>query len=243
MADRVPPGQVVTRGFPVLHAGSVPLELTAGTFSLTVHGEVTSPITLRFSDLLALPQKDEEVDIHCVTSWSKLSTRWRGVPFSSLAERVGPTPRARFVVMECAQGFTTSLPLEELLQPDVLIAHSYDGNALPAEHGGPVRMLVPRHYFYKSAKWLRGLKFVEVDEPGFWEVRGYSNLADPWRETRYDVDDVREIHRMRKANLFQPVEPKTPATPASRGAAVPSDSPEEAAVLGSGSAAGRSRKS
>ncbi len=209
MATRVPPGQVVTRSWPVLHAGSVPLELTPDTWSLTLHGELEAPTTLRFAELLGLPQADVVVDLHCVTAWTKLGTRWRGVPFRAIAERVRPTARAKFVVMECEQGFTTSLPLEALLDDDVLVAHTYDGRPLPSEHGGPVRVLVPKRYFYKSAKWLRGLRFVPTDEPGFWEVRGYSNLADPWQETRYDVDDVRVIHRMRKANLFHPVDPKT----------------------------------
>lgn len=187
----------------MLHAGSVPTELTPQTWTLDVHGAVDSPLLLDFGQLLSLPQKDVLVDIHCVTSWTKLGTRWRGVPFTALEERVKPRPEARFVVMECEQGFTTSLPIEPLREPDVLIAHTYDEQPLPQEHGGPVRMLVPRRYFYKSAKWLRGLKFVEKDEPGFWELRGYSNLADPWAETRYDLDDVREIHRMRKGSLFR----------------------------------------
>ena len=192
----------------MLHAGTVPLELTPQTWSLRISGEVTEPTTFDFGQLLQLPQRDQITDIHCVTSWTKLGTRWRGVPFRALADRVRPTDRARFVVMQCEQGFTTSLPIGAVLEDDVLLAHTYDEKPLPAEHGGPVRMLVPRRYFYKSAKWLRGLRFVDVDEPGFWEVRGYSNIADPWAETRYDVDDVRLIHRMRKANLFHPVESK-----------------------------------
>ncbi len=207
MGARIPPGQIVNHGFPVLHAGSVPTELTPATWSLTVRGEVEAPFSLTFPELLALPQQDETVDIHCVTSWTKLDTAWSGVPFRDLAARARPRTSARFVVMECEQGFTTSLPLDVLLEPDVLLAHTYDGRPLPAEHGGPVRMLVPRRYFYKSAKWVRGLRFVAEDEPGFWEVRGYSNLADPWRETRYDVDDVRTIHRMRKESLFRSLFP------------------------------------
>jgi DMSO/TMAO reductase YedYZ molybdopterin-dependent catalytic subunit len=205
MAARIPPGQVQTKGWPVLHAGSVPYELTPATWNLSVHGDVEHPLTLSFAQLLALPQKDETVDIHCVTSWTKLGTRWTGVPFTALVERAQPSPDVKFVVMECEQGFTTSLPLSALVEDDVLVAHSYDGQPLPPEHGGPVRMLVPKRYFYKSAKWLRGLKFVRDDEPGFWEVRGYSNIADPWAETRYDVDDVKLIHRMRKQNLFVPL--------------------------------------
>jgi DMSO/TMAO reductase YedYZ molybdopterin-dependent catalytic subunit len=172
---------------------------------MELHGAVENPARLSFAQLLSLPQKDQTVDIHCVTSWTKLDTRWRGVPFTAIEELVHPRPEARFVVLECEQGFTTSLPIEALRAPDVLVAHTYDGKPLPPEHGGPVRMLVPKRYFYKSAKWLRGMKFVAEDEPGFWEVRGYSNIADPWAETRYDVDDVREIHRMRKGSLFKPL--------------------------------------
>jgi DMSO/TMAO reductase YedYZ molybdopterin-dependent catalytic subunit len=191
-----------------LHAGTVPHALTVTNWSLNVHGAVRNPFVLSFADLLKMPQQDQLNDIHCVTSWSKLGMTWRGVPFRAVAERARVEPDARFVVMECEQGFTTSLPVDALMDSDVLVAHTVDGTALPAEHGGPVRMLVPKRYFYKSAKWLRGLKFTKVDEPGFWEVRGYSNIADPWAETRYDVDDVKTIHKMRKANLFQPVDPK-----------------------------------
>ena len=204
-APRVPPGQVITKGWPVLHAGSVPHELTQENWTLSVHGAVNAPYTLDFAGLLAMPQKQETVDIHCVTSWTKLETTWRGIPFRALAERAEPQPPARFVIMESEQGFTTSLPYRILLEDDVMIAYNVEGKPLSIEHGGPVRMLVPRRYFYKSAKWLRGLKFVEHDEPGFWEVRGYSNIADPWAQTRYDVDDVREIHRMRKEHLFKPL--------------------------------------
>jgi DMSO/TMAO reductase YedYZ molybdopterin-dependent catalytic subunit len=202
---RVPPGQILTAGFPVLHAGTIPRDLRPANWSLRIHGRVAHPQELHFSDLLALPRTDEVVDIHCVTSWSKLGTRWSGVAFSEIAARAAPAPEVGFVVMECEQGFTTSLPLSTLREPGVLIAFEYDGMPLPPEHGGPVRMLVPQRYFYKSAKWLRGLRFVEEDEPGFWETRGYSNLADPWQELRYDVDDVRLIHRMRKENLFKPI--------------------------------------
>jgi DMSO/TMAO reductase YedYZ molybdopterin-dependent catalytic subunit len=205
MQNRVPPGQKLTERWPVLHAGSVPTELTIQNWTLELHGEVESPRTLSFAELLALPQQDVACDIHCVTSWSKLGMHWRGVSFRALEALAKPKPTARFVVMECEQGFTTSLPIQALRDDDVLVAHTVENQALVAEHGGPVRMLVPKRYFYKSAKWLRGLKFVTEDEPGFWEVRGYSNIADPWMQTRYDVDDVKVIHRMRKENLFQPL--------------------------------------
>jgi len=213
VADRVPPGQIVTERWPVLHAGSVPDGLTPSTWSLNLHGDVDRPATLSFADLLRFPQQDQVNDVHCVTSWTKLGMRWRGVPFRAVAEAVGVRPTVRFVVMECEQGFTTSLPYEALRESDVLLAHTVDGAPLPSEHGGPVRMLVPHRYFYKSAKWLRGLKFVREDEPGFWEVRGYSNIADPWEETRYTVDDKRVIFRMRKESLFRPLPPREGTPP------------------------------
>ena len=202
----------------MLHAGTVPTELTRENWSLSLHGEVEAPRTLGFADLLRLPQIDVTCDIHCVTSWSKLGMHWRGVPFTAIVDLVRPRPATRFVVMECEQGFTTSLPIEPLQDTDVLVAHTVEGAPLPAEHGGPVRMLVPKRYFYKSAKWLRGLKFVSVDEPGFWEVRGYSNVADPWKETRYDVDDRKVIHKMRRESLFHRISPSegTPDGPDSR---------------------------
>ncbi|MGA8276212.1 MAG: molybdopterin-dependent oxidoreductase [Thermoplasmata archaeon] len=203
--ERVPPGQIVTPRWPVLHAGSVPTGLTPATWSLGLSGSVDAPQSLSFAQLLSLPQVDLTCDIHCVTSWTKLGMHWRGVPFQAIEALVKPRPGVRFVVMQCEQGFTTSLPIDALREEDVLLAHTVEQAPLPAEHGGPVRMLVPKRYFYKSAKWLRGLKFVTDDEPGFWEVRGYSNIADPWSETRYDVDDVKVIHRMRKESLFHPV--------------------------------------
>jgi DMSO/TMAO reductase YedYZ molybdopterin-dependent catalytic subunit len=208
MSARVPPGQKITLSWPVLHAGEVPRGLDVRTYQLGVRGEVERPRTFSFADLLRLPQREVTCDIHCVTSWTRLGMRWAGVPFAALAKEVGARPAARFVIMECEQGFTTSLPIEALQDDDVLLAHTVDGAPLPSEHGGPVRMLVPKRYFYKSAKWLRSLAFVQKDEPGFWEVRGYSNIADPWTETRYDVDDVKVIHRMRKASLFRPLPPK-----------------------------------
>jgi DMSO/TMAO reductase YedYZ molybdopterin-dependent catalytic subunit len=209
---RLPPGQVITEKWQVLHAGSVPTGLTRENWTLTIRGDVEAPRSLNFTDLLALPQTDQTCDIHCVTSWSKLGMHWRGVSFAAVANLARPKPTVRFVVMECEQGFTTSLPIEALTDPDVLLAHTVEGAPLPPEHGGPVRMLVPRRYFYKSAKWLRGLKFVVNDEPGFWEIRGYSNIADPWKQTRYDVDDRQVIYRMRRESLFHRITPKTGAS-------------------------------
>jgi len=182
--ERIPPGQVTTRGWPVLHAGTVP-SISKQTWDLKVHGEVENPLKLTYDDLLKLKRTVQNNDIHCVTTWSKLDMEWEGVRFKDLMEIARPTERARFAVFECEQGFTTNLPLDPLLDNDVMVAFRVDGKDLETVHGGPVRMLVPKRYFYKSAKWLRGIKLVEHDEPGFWEVRGYSNTANPWKEERY----------------------------------------------------------
>lgn len=195
----MPPGQVVTTKFPVLHAGSVP-NLSRDTWSLTVHGEVRSPATFTYEQFLQLPKTTLTCDIHCVTSWSKLDTCWEGVKFKDLMAIVQPIARANFGVFECEQGFTTSLPMNDLMDEDVLLAYRYDGRDLELEHGGPVRALVPKKYFYKSAKWVRGIKLVEEDEPGFWEVRGYSNTADPWLNDRYSID-FSDIFNMRRRVL------------------------------------------
>jgi DMSO/TMAO reductase YedYZ molybdopterin-dependent catalytic subunit len=182
--NRIPPGQVVTRGWPVLHAGGVP-NITKEKWSLEIHGEVENPIKINYEELLKLRTTTQVCDIHCVTTWTKFDVPWEGVRFKDLMEIVKPTPKAHFAIFECEQGFTTNLPLEPLYDDDVMVAFRALGEDLPAEHGGPVRMLVPKRYFYKSAKWLRGIKLTEYDEPGFWEIRGYSNSANPWNQERY----------------------------------------------------------
>lgn len=181
---RLPPGQILTTGWPVLHAGSVPL-VEKEEWSLHVHGEVENELTLSYDQLLQLKRTEETCDIHCVTSWSKFDVRWEGVRFKDLMDVAKPTSKAHFAIFECEHGFTTNLPLEVLYDDDVMVAFRSQGQDLPAEHGGPVRMLVPKRYFYKSAKWLKGIKLSEFDEPGFWEIRGYSNSADPWKQERY----------------------------------------------------------
>lgn len=182
--SRLPPGQILTTGWPVLHAGSVQY-VPKESWSLRVHGEVENELSLNYDRLLQLKRTQQTCDIHCVTTWSKFDVKWEGVRFKDLMEVAKPTLEANFAIFECAQGFTTSLPTSVLYDDDVLIAFKAQGEDLPAEHGGPVRMLVPKRYFYKSAKWLRGIKLSEYDEPGFWEVRGYSNTADPWKQERY----------------------------------------------------------
>ena len=185
VGERLPPGQKETRGWPILHAGSVP-PLHKGNWTLEVSGEgVENPLSINYDTFFELPQTRVGCDIHCVTSWSKFGMNWEGVRFLDLMDRARPNDKARYVVMECEEGWTTSLPMEDLMREDVLLAYRVDGQDLTTAHGGPVRMLIPHKYFYKSAKWLRGLRIQEEDEPGFWEVRGYSNTADPWTEDRY----------------------------------------------------------
>ena len=181
---RLPPGQILTTGWPVLHAGSVPY-VSKETWNLKIHGEVENELNLSYRQLLELKKTEQICDIHCVTSWSKYDVKWEGVRFSDLMELAKPTEKAHFAIFECEQGFTTNLPLDVLYDDDVIVAYRTQGKELPPEHGGPVRMLVPKRYFYKSAKWLRGIKLSEFDEPGFWEIRGYSNSADPWNQERY----------------------------------------------------------
>jgi DMSO/TMAO reductase YedYZ molybdopterin-dependent catalytic subunit len=182
--NRLPPGQIMTNGWPILHAGTVPF-IMEDSWTLKVHGEVENQLTLSYQQLLDLKKTEQVNDIHCVTSWSKFDMKWEGVRFRDLMELTKPTDKAHFAIFECAQGFTTSLPLEALYDDDVLVAYKAQGQDLPAEHGGPVRMLVPKRYFYKSAKWLQGIRLSEFDVPGFWEIRGYSNTADPWKQERY----------------------------------------------------------
>ncbi len=184
-SPRVPPGQFETKAFPVLQSGRIHDELNVNNWDLEVYGEIEKPQKWNFEQLQKLPHSNVQVDIHCVTTWSKLDTKWRGILFTDLVKIIKPTKKAKFVIMECEGGHTTSLSLAEMLKPNVMVADGYDGQLIEAKHGGPVRTLVPHKYFYKSAKWLRKLKFVEKDEPGFWEVRGYSNTADPWQEERY----------------------------------------------------------
>ena len=181
--DRLPPGQSPTLKFPILQIWRAP-RLDLATWSLSVHGEVEAPYALRWEDLLALPQAEQTSDLHCVTRWSKFDTRWTGVPVRTLIERARPTARATHVMVHGHDGYTTNLPLAALLDDDVLIAHHYEGEPLEREHGGPARLLVPKRYLWKSAKWVSALELLDHDEPGVWERNGYHNEGDPWREER-----------------------------------------------------------
>ena len=182
---RIPPGQVLTEKFPVLHFGRTPEYPDLSSWDFRVWGEVESPFTLKWAEVRALPRATVTLDIHCVTRWSKLDTTWEGVPFTHLAEVAILKPWARFVVFHAEYGFTSNVPLEIAMQPDCLLAWSYAGQPLEAEHGYPLRAIVPGPYFWKSAKWLRGVEFTAEDQLGFWERNGYNNNADPWREERY----------------------------------------------------------
>lgn len=183
-SDRVPPGQRLTEKFPVLHYGSIP-KFDRETWDLRVFGLVEDPITMSYDQLLELPATRIVADIHCVTGWSKLDTIWEGVLFRDLMKMVEVKPHAMFVMVHCEQGFTTNVPLDVLMDGDVLLAYRYDDLPLPPEHGYPLRLVVPKKYFWKSAKWVRGLEMMAQDRLGFWEVRGYHNDADPWKEERY----------------------------------------------------------
>jgi DMSO/TMAO reductase YedYZ molybdopterin-dependent catalytic subunit len=182
--ERVPPGQRVTEKFPILHHGGIP-RFDRQTWDLRVFGLVREPLALTYSEFVDLPTTRIVADIHCVTGWSKLDTVWEGVLLRELWGRVKAKPEARFVMVHCEQGFTTNVPLEVLLDDDVLLAYRYDDAPLSAEHGYPLRLVVPKRYFWKSAKWVRGLELMAEDRLGFWEVRGYHNNADPWKEERY----------------------------------------------------------
>jgi len=180
----VPPGQTVTEGFPVLHVGDVPA-IDPATWTLRVFGQVEHPFELSYDELRALPSAEFHGDIHCVTRWTKRDTTWTGVPFKTIVERAKPLASAKFVVQHAGNDYTTNLPLDVMLDEGVLVAYAFEGKPVEPIHGGPVRMLVPKKYFWKSAKWLHGLEFRDTDQKGFWEVRGYNNDADPWKEERY----------------------------------------------------------
>lgn len=180
---RVPPGQRVLQAWRAM--GGEPGDPSVAQFKLRVSGEVEAPFTLTYADLLAMPQTATEVDVHCVTGWTVLGAKVKGVLLKDLAERAKVKPSARHVIFEAAHGYTSNMPLREALGPKVMVCRELAGAPLPRAHGGPVRALVPDLYFWKSAKWLTGIRFVTRDEPGFWETRGYHNHGDPWREERY----------------------------------------------------------
>ena len=183
-AERIPPGQYKTEKFPVLHYGSVP-STKLETWDFRVFGEVDNPFRLTWDEFQTLPRKSITTDIHCVTRWSKLDTTWEGVPIQEILRLAQVRPLATHVLEHAEQGYTTNLPLAVLDDDDVILADQFGGEPLELEHGWPLRLVVPKRYFWKSAKWIRGLELLDHDQLGFWERYGYSNAADPWKEERY----------------------------------------------------------
>jgi DMSO/TMAO reductase YedYZ molybdopterin-dependent catalytic subunit len=180
---RLPPGQQAVKR--LLDMGGIEGTADISDWKLSIHGEVGRPVTLSFADFMGLSQVDLTCDVHCVTGWTLLDSRWSGVRLTTIMDVVKPETGVGFVIFEAAAGYTSNIPLSEARKPSTILAHSFFGNRLARSHGAPVRALVPDRYFYKSAKWLEGIKFTSRDEPGYWERRGYSNSADPWREERY----------------------------------------------------------
>ncbi len=185
--SRIPPGQYEETSFPVLTAGPTP-HTNLQEWSFEINGLVNRPVQWNWEEFQKLPSRSFTVDIHCVTKWSKLDTVWEGLSVDTLLESVQLDPSAHFVMAFSDGGYTTNLPLDDITGGKAFVAYGYAGEPLPREHGGPARLVVPHLYFWKSAKWVRGLTFMEKDEPGFWESLGYHNRGDPWKEQRYRGD-------------------------------------------------------
>jgi DMSO/TMAO reductase YedYZ molybdopterin-dependent catalytic subunit len=182
---RLPPGQQEVRNWPVLDLGIQP-DVPPVDWKLRLDGLVVNPVTLDHAQFMALPQSDSKSDIHCVTRWSRYDNHWQGVSSGALLALVRPKDEARHVIFHAHDGYTTNVSLEAFAETDVMLAHSWEGSPLTRDHGGPVRVVIPHLYFWKSAKWVRRIEFSRDDRPGFWEVRGYHNVGDPWKEERYE---------------------------------------------------------
>ena len=181
---RLPPGQSLTLKWPVLHAGSVP-RFNPASWDFKVTGLVEQPLRLAWHEFRTLPQTETTSDFHCVTRWSRLDNRWKGVLFSEVLQRARPKPNAQFALLLAEESYTSNVPLADLLRPNVLFALEHDGEPLTADHGGPLRLVIPHLYAWKSVKWVRGFEVLERDQLGFWERNGYHAYGDPWREQRY----------------------------------------------------------
>jgi DMSO/TMAO reductase YedYZ molybdopterin-dependent catalytic subunit len=182
--DRLPPGQTLVKDWPVLDLGVQP-DVSQDKFRLRVEGLVENRLALDWDAFMALPQSEMLVDIHCVTQWSRYDNRFAGVATAELLALARPKPEARFVAMTSYDGYTTNLAIEDFAAPGVMLAHAWEGRPLERQHGAPVRLVLPRLYFWKSPKWLTRIELLAEDRPGFWEVRGYHNRGDPWMEERY----------------------------------------------------------
>lgn len=186
-ADRLPPGQHLVQDWPVLDLGQQPA-IAPEAWRLIIGGAVDRPMVWDWDTFQRQPQSTRISDIHCVTSWSRYDNRWQGVATRDLIEMVGPRDDASFVALRGYDGYTTNLTIEDFAAEEAILAHSWEGSPLSRAHGGPVRLVVPHLYFWKSAKWIKGIDFLTRDDPGFWEVNGYHNRGDPWREQRYADD-------------------------------------------------------
>ncbi len=186
--ERVPPGQSVTQGWPVLHHGSIPYYQDMSKWNLRLFGLVEAEVVITHTQFLALPREGFHNDIHCVTSWSKLDNTWEGIPINAIMEKIQLKPEATHVMLHAEHGWTTNLPLADFLKETSFLGTKHHGELLTPEHGYPLRMVVPHLYFWKSAKWLRGIEFMEKDKPGFWERNGYHMYGDPFAEQRYDFE-------------------------------------------------------
>jgi DMSO/TMAO reductase YedYZ molybdopterin-dependent catalytic subunit len=193
---RLPPGQVLTQKWPVLTYGEVP-RLETPSWSFRCFGLVDGEVSWTWKDFLELPRVEVTSDIHCVTRWSRFDNRWEGVAVSEILRRVNVRPEAVAVMAHSEGGYTTNIPLADLRDESALLTFKHDGLDLPAEHGGPCRLVVPKLYFWKSAKWIRGFEFLNVNAPGFWEVNGYHLHADPWKDERYSDQETDAMQRMR----------------------------------------------
>ena len=192
--DRLPPGQVLTQKWPVLHYQHVP-RVDTGTWRLQVTGHVDTPLSLSWAELLALPQRDVLCDMHCVTRWSRYDNTFRGVPVREILRLAGKRTDAEAAMIHGAEGYTTNLPMSDLDRDENLVATHWNGEPLTEEHGGPVRLLVPHLYLWKSAKWVTGIEVLEYDEPGFWEENGYHMRGEPWLEERFGRPDPVRMRR------------------------------------------------
>jgi DMSO/TMAO reductase YedYZ molybdopterin-dependent catalytic subunit len=186
-AGRLPPGQSLTLKWPVLHAGSIP-RFDPARWDFKIGGLVEKPVRLTWDEFSRLPQREFVSDFHCVTRWSRFDNHWRGVPVTEVLKLVGVKPEAHYVLVNAEQGYTANLPLADFSRPESLFAFQHDGQPLAAEHGYPLRLIVPNLYAWKSVKWVRGFDLLPEDQPGFWEQNGYNMYGDPFKEQRFDTD-------------------------------------------------------
>lgn len=184
LSQRIPPGQKLTEKFPVLTYGDIP-DIQTKDWTFTIEGLVKVKTIYNWNEIMSIEQIALTKDFHCVTQWSRLDNIWEGIKVKDLINKAGLLPNAKFALIYCYGGYTTNLPTKVLLDEDVLLAHKHDGNALLPEHGGPIRLIVPKLYAWKSAKWIKGIKLIETEELGFWENLGYHSYGDPWKEQRF----------------------------------------------------------